>query len=75
MRFLRSFLRFWYNFIVGDDWTVAAGVVLALAATALLAHVRVPAWWLLPAAVVVILNESVARATRAGRTTTRGGGD
>jgi hypothetical protein len=67
MRFLRSFLRFWYDFIVGDDWTVAAGVILALAATAVLAHAQVPAWWLLPAAVVVILAVSLTRTVRATR--------
>jgi hypothetical protein len=31
MSLLRSFGRFWYDFIVGDDWKIAAGVVLALA--------------------------------------------
>jgi hypothetical protein len=30
--FLRSFGRFWYDFIVGDDWKIAVAVVLALAA-------------------------------------------
>jgi hypothetical protein len=74
MRFLGSFLRFWYDFIVGDDWTVAAGVVVALSATALLAHVGLPAWWLLPVAVVVVLTVVVARAGHGGRTSTPGGG-
>lgn len=27
MRFLRGFGQFWYDFIVGDDWKVAAAVV------------------------------------------------
>jgi len=36
MRLLRGFLRFWYDFLVGDDWRIAAGVVLVLAAGALL---------------------------------------
>jgi hypothetical protein len=36
MRFLRAFGRFWYDFIVGDDWRIAAGVVLVLAAGAAL---------------------------------------
>lgn len=31
MSFVRSFGRFWYDFIVGDDWKIAAGVVLAVA--------------------------------------------
>ena len=33
MRYLRSFGRFWWNFIVGDDWRVAAGVAVALGLT------------------------------------------
>ena len=32
MRLSRAFGRFWYDFIVGDDWRIAAGVVLVLAA-------------------------------------------
>jgi hypothetical protein len=36
MRFLRAFGRFWYDFVVGDDWRIAAGVVLVLAAGAVL---------------------------------------
>jgi hypothetical protein len=64
MRALRSFFSFWYDFIVGDDPLVAAGVVTALAMTALLAHAGLPAWWLLPAAVLMLLAGSLARATR-----------
>jgi hypothetical protein len=64
MRMLRAFLSFWYDFIVGDDATIAVGVVLALAATAILARLHVPAWWLLPAAVVVLLGLSLRRASR-----------
>jgi hypothetical protein len=36
MSLVRGFLRFWYDFVVGDDWRIAAGVVLVLAAGALL---------------------------------------
>jgi hypothetical protein len=40
----KGFARFWYDFFVGDDWTVAVGVVLALAATyALSPDFR--SWW------------------------------
>ena len=31
MRFVKAFGRFWYDFIIGDDWKIAAGVALALA--------------------------------------------
>jgi hypothetical protein len=67
MRLVRSFLHFWYDFIVGDDPTIAAGVVVALGATAVLAHYGAPAWWLLPVAVFVLLAVSLARATRGDR--------
>ena len=33
MRYLRAFGRFWWDFIVGDDWRVAAGIALALGLT------------------------------------------
>ena len=31
MKFVKAFGKFWYDFIVGDDWKIAVGVVLALA--------------------------------------------
>ena len=36
MRFVKGFARFWWDFIVGDDWRIAAGVVVVLSAGALL---------------------------------------
>ena len=64
MSFMRSFLRFWYDFIIGDDWRGAAVVAAALASTALLVHVAsVNAWWLLPIAVIAALGWSLRRAT------------
>lgn len=67
MNYLRSFVRFWYDFVIGDDWIIAAGVVIALALTAALAHIHVVAWWLLPAAFVGLLSLSLVRATRAAQ--------
>ncbi len=62
---MRGFLRFWYDFIVGDDWTIAVGVVLALGVTALLAHGGMTSvWWLLPLAVAIGLSWSVLRAAK-----------
>jgi len=31
MRFIRGFGRFWYDFLIGDDWKIAAAVVTTLA--------------------------------------------
>ena len=36
MRFVRGFARFWFDFIVGDDWRIALGVTLVLAGGAAL---------------------------------------
>ena len=36
MSYVRAFGRFWYEFIIGDDWRVAAGVVAVLALGAVL---------------------------------------
>jgi hypothetical protein len=64
MSYLVAFARFWWDFVVGDDWLVAAGLVIALGVTALVAHDDVTAWWLMPAAVVGLLVVSIRRALR-----------
>jgi hypothetical protein len=64
MRRIVAFLRFWYDFIVGDDWRVAAGVVAGLAVTAALAGRGVPVWWSMPLVVLGTLAGSLLRATR-----------
>jgi hypothetical protein len=64
---IRHFAQFWYDFLVGDDWMAALGVVVALGATALLADGTLNPWWLLPVAVSVILAVSVRREAAARR--------
>jgi hypothetical protein len=65
LRYLRSFLRFWWEFVVGDDWRVAAGLALALGLTSLLTHNGINAWWLLPLALALVLGGSLRRVTSA----------
>jgi hypothetical protein len=36
MRVVAAFARFWWEFVVGDDWRIAAGVVVVLSLGALL---------------------------------------
>lgn len=64
MRFIAGFFAFWYDFIVGDDWTVAVGVVVALVITGLLVHANISAFWLMPVAVLLLLGASLQRAAR-----------
>ena len=53
-----------WEFIVGDDWRTAIGVVLALALTSLLAETAFSAWWVMPLAVLGLLTLSIRRAAR-----------
>ena len=55
MKWLAQFGKFWYDFLIGDDWRVALGVVAALAATYGVSRTSIPAWWILPAALAVLL--------------------
>ena len=61
---LRAFAAFWYDFVVGDDWRVALGVAGALALTWAISRTSVPSWWIVPAAVAVLLSASLRRAAR-----------
>jgi hypothetical protein len=56
-----------WDFVVGDDWRVALGVVTAISVTALVATSSVAAWWVLPLGVVALLADSLRRAARRAR--------
>lgn len=59
---MRGLLRGIWEFVVGDDWRTALGVVLALALTALLAKAVGSDWWVMAFAVASLLACSVRRA-------------
>ena len=56
---IRQLLRFLWDFVIGDDWRIAAAVAVALVVTLVLSNNGVAAWWLLPIVVAVILSVSV----------------
>ena len=60
-RAVLGFLRFWYGFVIGDDWTVAAAVAAGFVGTWLLLRADVNAWWLLPLVVVGITAAGLVR--------------
>lgn len=59
MRRIRALLEFLWDFVVGDDWRIAAAVVVALAVTLIASQASFPVWWLLPLVVLAILSLSV----------------
>jgi hypothetical protein len=64
MKQLKAFGAFWYDFVIGDDWHVAALVVIGLGLTAILAHAaKVNAWYVLPVFAFAALAWSLHRVT------------
>ncbi|MBS1880373.1 MAG: hypothetical protein JST31_12735 [Actinobacteria bacterium] len=53
-----------WDFVVGDDWTLALAVVLALGLTALAVAAGLAAWWVAPVVVPLFLLASIRRALR-----------
>lgn len=64
MRYLIRFGHFWYDFIVGDEWRIAAGVAVIIVATAVLVAAGFAAWWFLLVAIAALLYFTVKRAAR-----------
>ena len=62
-----AILRFLYEFIVGDDWTMAVAVAIGLILSAVLNANHIPAWWLIPVIVVLMLGISLRRASGSTR--------
>lgn len=71
MKYIRGFFAFWYDFIVGDAWEVAAGVIVALLLLYVAVHYAAapPAAiaLLLPLAIVLLLAYSLWRVSGARR--------
>jgi hypothetical protein len=68
----KAALRAVWDFVVGDDWRIALGVVLGLALTAIVAALGLSAWWVMALAVPLVLGLSLRRAAaRANATTLR----
>ena len=59
--------RFLYRFVVGDDWTVALAILLALAATGVLVANHISAWWLVPFVAIFMTGVSLRRSARQHR--------
>lgn len=61
IRLVGGFLFFWYDFIIGDDWRVAAGVIIGFIAI----HIAgASTWWIAPLSVAAMLIFTLHEATR-----------
>jgi hypothetical protein len=67
MKPLVTFARFWYDFVVGDDWRLAVGATAAIAITYVASHAGLNWWWILPLAVAILLGLSVSNHSLARR--------
>ena len=67
MTYLKNSLLLWYDFMVGDDLMIAAGVLMALVLSVALARRGLNAWWVMLVSVVVMLAASLWRETRRSR--------
>lgn len=64
MNRLVQFGKFWYDFIIGDDWRIAVGVVATITVVFVAAHHDANWFWLLPVVVAVLLGVSVTHEMR-----------
>jgi uncharacterized membrane protein len=64
MAFVHSVLAFWADFVIGDDWALAAGVVAVLALARVLDQngFDLLAWTVAPIGVLLVLTVSLGRA-------------
>jgi uncharacterized membrane protein len=62
VRFLGGVLFFWYDFIIGDDWRVAAAVVAGLFSLHL---AGAQSWWVMPVLVAALLILTLLEASAA----------
>lgn len=65
-RWTKAVVLFLIDYIIGDDWTVAALIALGMLATWSLVEAGVAAWWLLPLVVIAANVQSLRSAVRNG---------
>lgn len=59
-----AFARFWYDFVIGDDWVGAVGVLVLIGGTWALVATGVPAFWFGPLVIVLTAGVLVGRGLR-----------
>jgi apolipoprotein N-acyltransferase len=74
MKRVRAFGLFWWDFIVGDDYRIALGVVLLFGLLAGVSHAGWALWWLAPLGILGLLSASVLESAHRARRRTESTG-
>ena len=61
---LVEFGKFWYDFIIGDDWRVAAGIIFTFMATHYFQRQFAQSWTIIPLCTALLLMMSLRTATK-----------
>jgi hypothetical protein len=64
---VKSLARFLWDFVIGDDWRIAAAVAVTLVLMLVLSNNGAAVWWLLPIVVLAMLSVSVWGVARSRR--------
>ena len=67
MNRVRALARFLWDFVIGDDWRIAAAVAVTLVVMLVLSNNGAAVWWLLPIVVLAMLSLSVWGVARSRR--------
>lgn len=65
MKYLLGFLRFWRNFIIGDDPTIAIAILWSFVAVYSFMKINIHAWYLVPIVTAVLFAVLLERSFRA----------
>jgi hypothetical protein len=69
VRAIGGFLRFWFDFVVGDDWRIAVGIAVLVGVCGWLVHDNVVGTSVIavgvPVVLVAVVAASIAREARA----------
>lgn len=61
IEYTKAFGKFWYNFIIGEDWTLATAAVVGVVIEFYLRINHLTSWYILPLILGFMLGVSILR--------------
>ena len=59
--YTKAFGKFWYNFIIGEDWILAATACVGVIIDFILRGNHITAWYILPILLTIAMGISIMR--------------